>query len=125
MLGVPNRRTHLRKLFDRVADLLIEYLAVRDDDDGVEHLGTVSLQADELVRQPGNRVRLAAARRVLDEVAPSSAIFLRIRQQLMHDVELVKSRPDLRSLLLVRLRILDLDDLRVVLKDIGEAGASE
>jgi hypothetical protein len=42
----------------------------------------VALQADELVREPGDGVRLAAARRVLDQVALARAVLARVGQQL-------------------------------------------
>ena len=55
----------------------------------------VLLQADQLVRQPGDRVRLAAAGRVLDQVAPARAVLCRVGQQPAHHVELVVAREDL------------------------------
>ena len=82
-------------------------------------------QPDELVRQPGDRVGLAAARRVLDQVAPAGAVRLCVGEQLAHDVELVVARPDLRRLLLAGLLVLRLDDLRVVLEDVRQAVARE
>ena len=82
------------------------------------------LQADELVRQPGDRVGLAAARRVLDQVALPGAVRRRVGQQLAHHVELVVAREDLRLLLLAGLLVLLLDDLGVVLEDVGQARAA-
>ena len=55
------------------------------------------LQADQLVRQPGDGVRLAAAGRVLDQVALARAVRLRVGQQLPHHVELVVAREDLHG----------------------------
>src|SRR4051812_7862642 len=55
-----DRRADLRELLDRVPDLLVEDPPVGDDDDGVENLAVFALEADELVREPGDRVRLAA-----------------------------------------------------------------
>jgi len=34
---VPDHRVHLSETFDRVPDLLVQYLPVRDHDDGLEH----------------------------------------------------------------------------------------
>ena len=71
-----DRRADLGELLDGVRDLLVEDQAVGHHDDGVEHPLAVVLQADQLVGQPGDGVGLAAARRVLDEVAvpgPTSA----------------------------------------------------
>ena len=83
------------------------------------------LEADQLVRQPGDGVRLAAAGRVLDQVAPARAVLPRVGQQLAHHVELVVARQDLHRLLLAGLRVLGLDDLGVVLEDVGQAVAGE
>ncbi len=57
----------------------------------------VLLQSDELVGQPSNGVRLAAACRVLDEVTLARAVLLSIGQQLPDDVKLVIPRKDLLS----------------------------
>ena len=77
MLGVADGRADLRELLDGVADLLIENPPVGDHDHRVEHLAVAIARADQLVRQPGDRVRLAGARRVLDQLRaarrPSSA----------------------------------------------------
>ena len=69
-----DRRSHLGELLDRLADLLVEDAAVGDDDDRVEDFLVVLLQADELMGQPGDRVRLAAAGRVLDQVPLADAL---------------------------------------------------
>jgi len=61
MLRVPDRRTYLRELLDRVADLLIQNPSVRDDYDRVEHRGVVPSHPDELVSEPCDGVGLAAA----------------------------------------------------------------
>ena len=80
----------------------------------------VALQADELVREPGDGVRLAAARRVLDQVALARAVSAHIGQRLPHHAELVVARPHLLALLPAGARVLLLDDLRVVLEDVGQ-----
>jgi hypothetical protein len=62
---------------------------------------------------------------VLDQVAPARAVGAHIGQRLAHDAELVIARPDLPALLPARARVLLLDDLRVVLEDVGQpAGVS-
>ena len=63
-------------------------------------------EADELVREPGDGVRLAAARRVLDQVALARAVRGRVGQELPHHVELVVAREDLLALLPAGLLVL-------------------
>ncbi len=125
VLRVPHRGAHLRELLDGVADLLVEDAPVGDDDDRVEDWSLGLRKADELVRKPGNRVRLAAARRVLDQIAPARAAHLRVGEQPAQHVELVIARPDLEPLLPAGLVVPGLDDLRVVLEDVGQARAGE
>ena len=124
VLGVADRRADLGELLDGVADLLVEDPPVGDDDDRVEDRRAVAAQADQLVRQPGDRVALAAAGRVLDQVAPARAVLGRVGQELAHHVELVVAREDLVALLLAGLLVLALDDLGVVLEDVGQAVAA-
>ena len=81
----------------------------------------VLLQPDELVGEPGDRVRLAAARRMLDQIPLAGAVGLRIGEEPAHHVELVIAREDLHGLLLAGLLVLRLDDLRVVLEDLRQA----
>ena len=76
------------------------------------------------MREPGDGVRLAAARRVLDQVAPARAVLLRVGEEPAHDVELVIAGQDLDGLLLAGLLVFRLDDLRVVLEDVGQAVAA-
>ena len=125
MLRAPHGRADLGVLPNRVADLPVEDTPVRDDDDRVEDRGVVPRETDELVGQPGDGVALAAARRVLDQVAPSRPVRRGIGQQPAHDVELVVAGPDLRALLPAGLLVLRLHHLGVVLQDVGEALARE
>ena len=37
MLGVTDRRAHLKKIFDRIVELVIENRAIGHDDDRLEH----------------------------------------------------------------------------------------
>jgi hypothetical protein len=91
---------HLHELLDGLLDLVVEDPAVGDDDDRIEDLPAVALEADELVGQPGNGIGLAAAGRVLDQVAPARAVGPHGGQRLPHDVKLMVARPDLLALLL-------------------------
>jgi hypothetical protein len=125
MLGVADRRAHLRELLDGIADLLVEDLAVGDDDDRVEGRCRILRETDELVREPRDGVRLAAPGRVLDQVPATGASLLGVREEAVNDVELMVARPDLSLLRLPSFLILGLDDLRVVLEDVSEAGPSE
>ena len=120
-VGVPDRRPHLRVLPDRVPDLTVEDDPVGDHDDRVEDRRVVPGQPDQLVGQPGDGVALAAARRVLDQVAPARAVDAGVGQQPAHHVELVVARPDLRPPLPAALLVLRLHHLGVVLQDVGEA----
>ena len=145
---MPDRRPHLRVLSDRVPYLTVEDHPVGDHDDRVEdrrvvpgrlarllrnagdhevrRIGGVgrsrrSDQPDQLVGQPGNGVALAAAGRVLDQVAPARAVLASVGEQPAHHVELVVARPDLRAPLPAALLVLGLHHLRVVLQDVGKA----
>ena len=117
----PDRRRHLRILPDRVADLAVEEDAVGDDDDRVEDRGALPGQPDQLVGEPGDGVALAAAGRVLDQVAPARAAVPRGGQQAAHRVELMVTRPDLGPLPPAGLLVLRLHHLGVVLQDVGQA----
>ena len=115
----------LGELPDRVADLLVEEASVGDDDDGVEHPCVVLPESDQLVGEPGDGVGLPAAGRMLDEISLPGAVPARIGQEPPHHVELVVARPDLLLPLLARLLILGLNDLRIVLQDVGQSVAGE
>ena len=120
-VGVPDGRPHLRVLPDRVPDLTVEDHPVGDHDDRVEDRRVVPGQPDQLVGQPGDGVALAAAGRVLDQVAPARAVGAGVGQQPAHHVELVVARPDLLPALPAALLVLRLHHLGVVLQDVGEA----
>ena len=98
-------RADLGVLPDGRVDLPVEDTPVGDHDDGIEDRRTVLREPDQLMRQPGDRVALAAARRVLDQVAPARAVLADIGKQPAHHVELVVARPDLGPLLLARLLV--------------------
>ena len=124
-LRVPHRRADLGVLPDGVADLPVEDAAVGHHDDRVEDRGAVLRQRDRLVRQPGDGVALAAARRVLDQVAPARPVRRGVGQEAPHDVELVVAGPDLRPLPSARPLVFRLHHLRVVLQDVGQALAGQ
>ena len=105
-LRVPHGRADLGVPLDRVADLPVEEEPVGDHDDGIEDRGAVlrkpepvlrepKPKPDQLVREPGDGVALAAARGVLDEVAPARAVRGGVGEQPAYHVELVIARPDL------------------------------
>ena len=119
-VGVPDRRRHLGILPDGVADLPVEDAPVGHHDDRVEHRRVVAGQSDELVRQPSDGVALAAAGRVLDQVAPARPVGFGVGQQAAHHVELMVARPDLCPPLPAGLVVLLLHHLGVVLQDVGQ-----
>ena len=83
------------------------------------------LEADELVGQPGDRVGLTAAGGVLDQVALPHSVGGNIGEQLADDVELVVAGPDLGGALAPGPLVADLDDLGVVLEDVGQPVAGQ
>ena len=72
------------------------------------------------MRKPGDGFCLAASRRVLDQVAPARAVSTYIGEGRPHYAELVVARPHLFALLLAGARVSLLDDLRLVLDDVGQ-----
>ena len=121
----PTMERDLRELLDRVPDLLVEDLPVRDDDYRIEEGRAVLLEPDELVGKPRDGVRLAASGRVLDQVPATGAPSGHVRQELAHHVQLVVARPYLLPPLASGLVVLALDDLGVVLDDVGQPAAGE
>ena len=120
-LGVPHRGRDLGVLADRVADLPVQDQPIGDDDDRVEGRRPVPGQSDQLVGQPGDGVALAAAGRVLDQVALARAAAPRVDQKAANHVELVVARPHLAPAPPARLLVLPLHHLGVVLEDVGQA----
>ena len=123
--GMAHDGANLGELLDGVPYLLVQYPAVRDDDGRVEERLAVLLQPNELVSQPSDRVGLATARRVLDEILGAHSPAGRVGQQLAHHVQLVIARPYLLSPLASGLVVPRLHDLSVVLDDVGEPIAGE
>jgi hypothetical protein len=99
------------QLVDGVLELAVEHHTVGDDDNLVEHLLVTAVQGHEAVRQPSDRVRLARARRMLDQVAMPGAVLARVRLELQHRVPLMQPGED------------QLDrPAALVLLDVNEAG---
>ena len=79
-------------LLDRVLQLRVEHVAVGDDDDRVEHLLVVDLQARHPVRGPGDRVGLSRAGGVLDQIAVADAFAGDRGRDVRDGLPLVESR---------------------------------
>ncbi len=120
-IRVDNRRADLQERLDGLGQLIVKDHAVGDDDDGVERHGSLVGGLDKLVDEPGDRVRLAAARGMLNEIPPTRAVLGDIGEQPPHHIELVVSREDRLRRAFACLRVLLGDDLCVVLDDAGEA----
>ncbi len=87
------------ELIDRFLQLRVEHGAVGDDDHGVEHLLLLLVvQACQPVCQPGNRVRLARACGVLDQVVMPRSLPTTGVHQLIDGFPLVVTREDKHSL---------------------------
>src|SRR5258705_9576877 len=87
--AVTHGRADLHELLDGGLDLIVEQTPVGHHDDRVEHLLVLAFQTDELVREPGDGVRLAASRRMLDQVALARAVGAHVGQRLPHHTKLV------------------------------------
>ena len=124
-LGMAHRRGDLGELLDGVPYLLVKDAPVGDDDDGIEDFLLILFEANELVGEPGDRVRLAAACRVLDQVASTGTNLPGVGKEFTNYVELVVTRENLFSLLSAGLFVFFLDDLCVVLQDICQALTGE
>ena len=122
---MPHGRAHLGEVPDRVPDLLVEEDSIGHDDNGVEGFLLPVLQPNELVGEPGDRVGLAAASRMLDQVPLARPLLGGVGQEFPHHVKLMIAWEDLGSLLFARLVVLTLDDLGVILKDVGQSLGSE
>ncbi len=123
--GVAYGGAYLGELFDRILDLFVENTPVSNHNNGIKNSLTVFFRTDELVGQPGNRIRFARTGRMLNEVALACAVFFYIVQQLMHHLELVIARNNLPALFLAGFGIFFLHDLGIVFQNIGEAGRCE
>lgn len=120
MLRMTYRGGNPGGLPDGVTDIPVENPAVRDDDDGVENLISVLFQPDQLVGQPGDGIAFPASGRMLDQVALAHTMLGSMLQQAPHHVDLVVAGPDLFSGLLSRLFVADLNQLGIVLENVGQ-----
>jgi len=83
------------ELIDRDLELLVEHAAVGDHDGGVEDRPLVGgVKGREVVGEPGDRVALARAGRVLDEVVVPGPVLAGMSDELAGRVELVVARED-------------------------------
>lgn len=115
----------LHKLFDRIADLFIEIDAVGYDDNGVEKRFAVMLEADQLMRKPGNGIGFSAASAVLNEIAFPDAVGFDVGEQSANDSPLVIAGKDLIGFFLPGVLVDLFDDLRIVFDDVGKFEAGE
>ncbi len=89
--------------------MAVEDNAVCNDDHRIEHRFAVFIvQRGEPIGDPRNGVRLAAARRMFDEVAFARAVFLNVGNDFVYDVILMIARED-------QLLFFDISDLPVPL----------
>ena len=95
VVDAPYYAVGVFKLVDRVLQLRVQHGAVSHHNHRVKLLLAVKLvQRRELVRHPGNRVRLARTRAVLNQVLLPRPLAARRRQQLAHRIPLVVARED-------------------------------
>ena len=124
-VGVTHDGADLGKLLDGVPDLSVQNSPVGDDDHRIEERTAGVLQPDQLMDQPRDGVRLAAARRMLDQILGPDSPPGGVSQQLAHHFQLVVAGPYLFSSLASRLVILRLHELGVVLNDVDQSVAGE
>src|SRR5437879_1616031 len=96
---MANDRANLRKLLDRVADLLVQYTTVGDHDHRIKNGLAAFLDANQLMRQPSNRVTLPAAGGMLNQVTAPRAVFFCVAQQRPDDRQLMIARENLPAFL--------------------------
>ena len=85
----------LREPTNGVLQLTVQHQAIRHDDCCIEErLIVLVMQVDDLMRCPGDRIRLAGPRTVLDQVVLPWALGLRVCEHLAHGIELLKAWED-------------------------------
>ena len=99
---MAHSRTHLCKLLDGIADLLVEDAPVCNDDNRIKDLVLILAQTNELMCQPSDRIRFSAPCRMLNKIAPPNALFASSLKQLPYDIKLMVAGKDLLALLLTR-----------------------
>ena len=97
-VGVLDGRHHARgalKVKQRLLQLRVDDIAVRNHQHGVEHLAVLGVvQLGQEVRRPGNRVGLARTCRMLDQVLAARAVLQHRPLELARHVQLVVARKD-------------------------------
>ena len=83
--------THLRKLLDSFAQLLIECSSIGDDNNAIEHFAFARLivQLAQPMRRPGDSITLTATSTVLDQVIIASAPHTTVCDNLADRIALV------------------------------------
>ena len=95
VLDVLHHAEGLLELADGALELAVEHAPVGDHDDRVEDASVVGIvQHREPVGEPGDGEALAAAGRVLDQVAPARAVVARVAHEPAHAVELLVAGED-------------------------------
>ena len=121
MLCPDHGVAHLHELLDGISDLLIENASVCDHNDRInKRTGTIQLQLYKLISKPCDRIGLTAASAVLNQVSLADTVFLNIRQNCLHHIQLMVTREYLLHTFLLGLRIGFLDYLCVVLDNTSQ-----
>ena len=114
LVDVLHHAEGLLELPDGALELAVEHAPVGHHDDGVEDAPVAAVvQHRELVGEPGDGEALAAAGRVLDQVALAGAVVARVAHEPAHAVELLVAREDqevlagLAPALVLRLHLVD------------------
>ena len=95
LVDVLHHAQGLLELPDGLLELAVEHTPVGHDHDRVEDASVIPIvQHRELVGQPGDGEALAAARRVLDQVALAGAVVTCVAHKAAHAVELLVARKD-------------------------------
>jgi hypothetical protein len=66
MVGMANRRAHLKKVFNGFVELIVQQSSVGDNNCGIERRLVLSFQPHKLVREPRDGIRFATPRGVFD-----------------------------------------------------------
>ena len=99
VVDVLDHTEGLLELPDGLLELAIEHSPVGHHDHRVEDAPVVEvMQHRELVGEPGDRVALAAAGRMLDQVSLAGAVVTRVADEPAHAVELLVAREDQEAL---------------------------
>ena len=124
VVGVAEDRRHVVVTLNSPGNLRVQRAPVGDDDDRVElrrHRVIFEAQLHQLVRQPGNGIALAAACRMLNQIAFSHPIGMGTAQQGAHRAQLMKAWEDLFTLFaFLSVDVCFFHHLRVTLNDVGQ-----